>query len=294
MRWRKVTLVGVGLLGGSLGLALKQRGLAGRVEGFVRKAASIPECLEKGAVDAATLDLRAAVEGADLIVLCTPLAQMAALARAFAPQVSPGAIVTDVGSVKGPIVEDLEPVFAARGAAFVGSHPMAGSEKMGVGAARADLFHGATCVVTTPAQGDSALARAVEELWRSVGGRTLRLDASAHDILVANTSHLPHVLAAHLARHVLGEGRPPEQWQLCAGGFKDSTRIAAGSPEMWRDIMLMNRKQVIRAIGEFTGQLREFQAMLEKNDPAETEAFFREAKLLRDRWAAQAAPVSPE
>jgi prephenate dehydrogenase len=209
MRWRKVTLIGVGLLGGSLGLALRKRSLAAEVCGFVRREGSIAECLQAGAVDRATIDLAEAVAGADLIVLCTPLFQMTELALGMQAQVQSEALVTDVGSVKAALVAELEPVFAARGASFVGSHPMAGSEKTGVSAARADLFLNAACAVTPTAKSPQAKVEETEALWRAVGGRILRLSPEMHDELVSRSSHLPHVLAAQLAAYVLEPGLAP-------------------------------------------------------------------------------------
>lgn len=294
MRWRKVTLVGVGLLGGSLGLALRTRRLAGQVSGYVRRSPAIDEAVQAGAVDDASTDLLGAVAGADLVVLSTPLSQMGSLARNFASALAPGTIVTDVGSVKKELVDDLDPVFEKAGAHFIGSHPMAGSEKMGVSAARADLFERACCIVTPTARtNEQALAR-VEELWISVGARPLRMDADLHDQLVARSSHLPHLLAANLASYVLSPEFPREQGQLCAGGFKDSTRIASGSPEMWRDIVLMNRAHVSQAIDDFRAQLDQFQAALDRNDAAAIDAFYTEAKARRDRWTAQCAARNPE
>lgn len=294
MRWRKLTLVGVGLLGGSLGLAVKRRALADHVAGYVRREAAIAEVLAAGAVDSATCDLAEAIQGADLIVLCTPLWQMGPLARQMQRAVAPGAIVTDVGSVKAALVRDLEPLFAGFGAHFIGSHPMAGSEKMGVNAARADLFEKACCVLTPSATSNSEAAARIEQLWRSVGARPLRLDPEKHDELVARSSHLPHVLAANLASYVLAAHFPAEQRKLCAGGFKDSTRIAAGSPEMWRDIVTMNRAKVGAALKDFTLALDDFIEKLERNDPAEIQAFFESAKALRDGWAGQCASDSSE
>lgn len=294
MRWHKVTLVGVGLLGGSLGQALKARALAERVTGYVRRQESIAEALRFKAVDDATCDLAEAVRGADLLVLCTPLLQMGALARQLLQHAQPGAIVTDVGSVKASLVGELEPLFASRGIHFVGSHPMAGSEKMGVSAARPDLFVRACCVVTPTGQSNPEAVRRVEDLWTGVGGRLLRLDPGQHDALVSRTSHLPHVLAAHLASYVLDPAAPAEQRLLCAGGFKDSTRIAAGSPEMWRDIVTMNRAQVSAALKDFSRALADFQLRLERNDPAEIESFFKQARERRENWAAPCASSSPE
>jgi prephenate dehydrogenase len=293
MQWRKVTLIGVGLLGGSLGLALRKRGLASEIHGYVRREMSVAQCVEAGAVDKATTDLAAAVEHADLIVFCTPLAQMEALALSAAPSVQKGALVTDVGSVKAILVRQLEPIFLARGAFFIGSHPMAGSEKMGVAAARADLFQNAACVVTPTAKSPGEKVDEAEALWNQVGGRVLRMSPEAHDELVARSSHLPHVLAAHLASYVLGRGSL-EQAKLCANGFKDSTRIASGSPEMWRDIVLMNRSNLKSALQDFSSRLDEFQALLENGDPAEVERFFQQAKELRDAWVSKCSSSSPE
>ena len=163
MPWQKVTLVGVGLLGGSLGLAVKERRLAAHVHGYVRRAESIQECRKLGVVDTATSDLLQAVDGADLVVLCTPLGQMQALVQAMGPALKPGTLVTDVGSVKASVVQQIEPLVTAAGAQFIGSHPMAGSEKIGAGAARADLFVNATCVVTPNANANSAAVKARRE-----------------------------------------------------------------------------------------------------------------------------------
>src|SRR4051812_25898957 len=254
-RWRKVTLLGVGLLGGSLGLALKQRKLAARVEGFVRRQASVDECQKIGVVDAAHLDLTKAVEGADLIVFCTPLAQMREIAERISKVVGRGVpaepLVTDVGSVKGSVVQELEPLFPN----FVGSHPMAGSEKTGPAAATTELFHDAVCVVTPTARSNPKAVDRIEELWRSVGGMTRRLSPEIHDELVGRSSHLPHVLAAQLVNYVLGPNRSQDQALLCANGFRDTTRIASGSPEMWRDIALSNRENVIRELAGFIDHL---------------------------------------
>src|SRR5437899_583335 len=181
VRWKKVTLIGVGLLGGSLGLALRQRRLADSVVGFVRRVASVSECENLGAVNDATRDLASAVAEAELIVLCTPIAQMRPLLQQTLSALQPGTIITDVGSVKGSIVQDLEPLAARAGAQFIGSHPMAGAEKMGVAAARADLFENAICVVTPTHKSNRAALAKVEKLWKSVGSRVLRLTPVRHD-----------------------------------------------------------------------------------------------------------------
>ena len=289
MQWQKVTLVGVGLLGGSLGLALKQRKLARRVEGFVRRPESVQECQKLGVVDVAHLDLAAAVGDADLIVFCTPIAQMRSLAERMRSHVAPGAVVTDVGSVKASVVKELEPLFPG----FVGSHPMAGSEKHGPAAAAADLYHHAVCVVTPTACSDPKAVDRVEELWRSIGAITRRLSPEVHDELVSRSSHLPHLLAAQLVNYVLDPDRPEDQGLLCANGFRDTTRIASGSPEMWRDIALTNREQISRELAQFIDALQEVRAALEKGDSRAIEEFFAAAKQRRDAWRGQRGS-SPE
>lgn len=291
MRWKKVTLIGVGLLGGSLGLALKWRRLAGKVVGFVRRAASVDECKRSGAVDEATLDLEEAVRGADLVVFCTPLAQMKTLALQMLPALAPDALVTDVGSVKAGVVRELERVLARAGAGFVGSHPMAGSEKTGVRAARADLFAGAACVVTPTKRSSKTDVRRVERLWESVGGRILRMTPEMHDKLVSRSSHLPHLLAAQMSNFVLDPLHPKEQAMLCATGFRDTTRIASGSPEMWRDIALANRKNLSGASGALARRLRQFQRALKNGDAAAILKFYQTAKNRRDEWSRRAEPV---
>jgi prephenate dehydrogenase len=294
VRWKKITLVGVGLLGGSLGMALRKRRLAKSVMGFVRRAASVPECEGLGAVSLATLDLQRAVEGVELVVLCTPIAQMRGLVEQMLPALRRGAIVTDVGSVKGSVVRDLEALVAKAGAHFVGSHPMAGAEKMGVAAARADLFVGAVCVVTPTRKSNPAAVRKVEQLWQSVGARLLKLTPKAHDDLVSRSSHLPHVVAAQLVNLILNPKHSREQGMLCANGFRDTTRIAAGSPEMWRDIALANRKNLSRALETFTDGLQDFGRALKSGDGEAVSKFFAQAKERRNLWSKDAGSPSPE
>ena len=294
MQFRKITIVGVGLLGGSIGLAARQRRLAGEVAGFVRRAASLKDCEKAGAVDFATTNLLAAVSNADLVILCTPLAQMHSLAQQILPALKRGAIVTDVGSVKAGVVRELESIIAKAGAHFIGSHPMAGGEKMGVLAARADLFECAVNILTPTKKYNVAAIRKLERFWKSLGTRTLRLDAAQHDLLVSRTSHLPHVTAAALANLVLNPAQPKTQAALCATGFRDTTRIASGSPEMWRDIALANRKNLCRSVDTFMAELKKLQVALKTGDAKKVESFFATAKSRRDNWCACLASTSSE
>lgn len=294
VRWKKVTLAGVGLLGGSLGLALKQRKLADLVVGFVRRKESVKECETLGAVDSAMLDLHEAISGAELVVLCTPIARMKLLVQQMRPALAKGAIVTDVGSVKGNVVRALENLVAKAGGTFLGSHPMAGAERMGVAAARGDLFNNAVCVVTPTSKTNKTVVEKVEELWRSIGARPLRMTPELHDELVSRSSHLPHVLAAALANAVLDPKQPKQQGTLCANGFRDTTRIASGSPEMWRDITLANRENLVAALDSFVEDLQDFRRILRSKNEKAISKFFETAKKRRDQWVGKAASASPE
>lgn len=294
MPWQKVTVVGVGLLGGSVALALKQRGLAQQVHGYVRRAESVAECENLGVVDFATQDLAAAVREADLVVLSTPLSRMRELVQTMAPALKPGAVVTDVGSVKASVVHALEPIVSAAGGQFVGSHPMAGAEKTGAAAARPDLFINAACVLTPTPQTSEPALRMMEMFWKSLGARVIMLSPEVHDEFVSRSSHLPHVVAAGLANYVLSPAYPREQVLLCANGFRDTTRIASGSPEMWRDIALANRRNLSRVLGVFIEDLQELQLALERSDVRTIQEFFETAKHRRDQWCGRTASPSPE
>lgn len=275
-------------------MAARRRKLARQVAGFVRRAASLKNCEKAGAVDFATTDLLAAVWEADLVILCAPLGQMRLLAERMLPALKPGAIVTDVGSVKTGVVRELESLIQKRGAHFVGGHPMAGAEKTGVGAARADLFENAVCVVTPTKKTNRAALKSVGQFWKALGSRVLELSPETHDALVSRSSHLPHVLAATLANLVLNPAQPKLQSALCANGFRDTTRIASGSPEMWRDIALANRTNLAKSVGAFVAELQKLQRVLQKGDAQAVAAFFEMAKQRRDDWCAGGASPSPE
>jgi prephenate dehydrogenase len=292
--FRKIALVGVGLLGGSLALAIQERRLAARAQGYVRRESSVNECEQAGLTNFATRNLLEAVRDADLVILCTPIAQMKLLAEQMLPALEPGAIVSDVGSVKASVVADLENMSARAGGHFVGAHPMAGAERMGVLAARADLFRNAVCVLTPTEASHPGSVERLEEFWRELGTRVLKLSPHLHDELVARCSHLPHVLAAGLANLVLDPAHPKEQAMLCANGFRDTTRIASGSPEMWRDIASANAGHLAGALGDFVTELQRLKRAVENRDAAAMEEFFNRAKQRRDGWNSQAGSPSPE
>lgn len=286
VEFRKVTIAGVGLLGGSLGLALKQRGLARHICGYVRRERAIDECIAAGAVDTATCDLQEAVTGADLVVLCTPVGQMPGLFKAMRNWLRHGCLLTDVGSVKRDVVTPIERLATRSGVEFVGSHPMTGSEKTGVGAARADLFVGALCVVTSTRKTNAASFKRIEALWHAVGSQVLRMSPREHDQLVSRSSHLPYLLAAQLANNVLNPSLPALQSRLCAGAFRDMTRIAAGSPEMWRDICLANGDFLCDAVDDFINGLEAVRQAIRNGKGESVVSAFEQARSRREAWAA--------
>jgi prephenate dehydrogenase len=270
-------------------MALKRKRLAGVVSGFVRRKESIPECKKRGAVDFATLDLSEAAIGADLVVLCTPLGQMRPLLKLMLPHLRPETIVTDVGSVKGSVVRELEGLAEKAGVHFIGSHPMAGAEKMGVRAARPDLFEGAVCVVTPTRNSDRAAIGKAERLWKSVGARVVALSPEVHDRLVSRSSHLPHLVAATLANSVLSGVEPNTRGMLCANGFRDTTRIASGSPEMWRDIAVANATEIEKALAGFITELEQVRELVSQRNSRRIERVLSQAKRRRDHWVKKEA-----
>ena len=279
MNFPKITLIGVGMLGGSVGLAARQRGVAGHVAGLVRRAESVGECLAAGAVDTATQDLAEALDGSALVILCTPVGDMADMAARLKPHLAADAVVTDVGSVKASVVRVVEGVLPR----FVGSHPLCGSEKAGVAHAHGDLFEGAACALTPTGQSDASAVEMVSGFWTALGGKVVSLTAEDHDAIVARTSHLPHVVASALVNAVLARPRAGES-EFLGTGFRDTTRLASGSPSMWRDIALTNAEAIARSIDELQAELEQLKTALGAKDAAELEKFFAEGKSGRDGW----------
>ncbi len=250
--FQRLAVLGLGLLGGSVALAARRRGVAVTVAGAARRADVRAAALERGAVDEAG-DPESAARGADLLVLATPLFAMPELVRRVAPLLAPGAIATDVGSVKGELASVLPGLLPA-GVVYVGSHPMAGSHQSGFEHAREDLFAGAACVVTEAP--DPAARERVCEFWRALGARVLLRDAASHDAEVAWMSHLPHALAFAFAGAL--RRAPARAHEVAGAGFRDFTRIAHSEPELWADILTANRKALsapLQAAGEALAEL---------------------------------------
>ncbi len=241
-KFSKITIIGVGLIGGSIGLAIKKHKAAGQVIGVFRRASTLRKALGCKAVDKATMNIAEGVKDADLIIIGSPVHSIPALAREAARSAKPGAIITDVGSTKAWIVARLEKLLAGSPVSFVGSHPMAGSEKTGVEFAKKDLLEGSPCIVTRTARTDRRALRKVAGFWKALGAKVDVMDPREHDRAVSLISHLPHIVAFTLAGAV-----PAKELRYAAEGFKDTTRVAASDPELWSDIFLTNKAEVIKA-----------------------------------------------
>ena len=275
-----VAIVGVGLIGGSLGMALKARRLARHVIGFGRTDERMAAAIARGAIDTGTTRLEEAVSDADIVVLCTTVGHILETLPQILALAKPGAVVTDVGSTKEAIVRR-----AAGAAAFVGGHPMAGSEQTGVEAATPLLFEEATWAITPSETTSPNAVQTVQRLAQSVGATTLLLAPDAHDAMLAVISHLPHVLASALMRQAFQtQAQYSQTQQLTAGSFADGTRVAASSPEIWRDICLSNRDALLRALQAFRGELTTLEAAVEASDADQIEAFFASGASAKRGW----------
>lgn len=268
--------MGVGLLGGSVAAAARARGVASRIIGIGRNADRLKAAVDSGIIDSYRTDVRTGESEWNFVVVGTPVDQIAADVRSIAAVSRPGTIITDVGSVKAPICRDVGHL--ANGQVhFVGSHPMAGSEKRGYEAARADLFLGRVTVVTPDAHSPASAVDSVRRFWESLGSLVVTLNAEAHDRAVATTSHVPHVAAAAVASIL-----KPEQRQLAATGFRDTTRIASGDPEIWVPILLGNSEAVLSSLGELIGSLQGFEKALRQGDAEQLRTLLQDGKTSRD------------
>ena len=283
---RNITILGVGLIGGSLGLALRAKGFRGEITGLGRRMQTLNIALERGAVDNATTDFQTGICDADLVVVGTPvdlipeMVQRIAAIRTSDPR---PLLITDVGSIKGQVVEEIEDFLAATDLHFVGSHPMAGSEKTSVAAARPDLFEGAKCIVTPTDNTHPQALKLITDLWQYVDTQVYHLSPAEHDLLIAGASHLPHLIASILTNTVGEIGNDTvKALDFAATGFRDTTRIAAGSPQLWRAIFMQNAPSLLPMIDSTIENLAEFKKLLENQDDVEIERLLAHAKMLRD------------
>ncbi len=274
---RHVTIIGAGLLGGSAALAIKRACRGVHIAGVGRRRTSLEQALDVGAIDSAHLEAATPVARSDLVILATPVGAFGQYLVQIAPHLKRGVLVTDVGSTKATVVRTAEDILG-RGGPFVGSHPMAGSERKGVGFARADLFAGAMCIVTPTASTPVPLVRRTERLWRVLGAKTVRMPPVAHDRAMAAVSHLPHAVAALLVM------LPPRAALAVAGrGLADMTRLASGDAEVWRDIFLTNRRAMLDAIDELDERLMALRDLMELGDADGLLRLLAAAKKRRDR-----------
>ncbi|MEO8498180.1 MAG: prephenate dehydrogenase/arogenate dehydrogenase family protein [Planctomycetota bacterium] len=278
-RWDSVTIVGTGLIGASIGLALRERAVATTVIGVGSRASTLRKAKQRGAVTSTTTDLARGVRYSQLIVICTPVEKIAAFVVEAAAHCPAGAVVTDVGSTKLEIVRTVDAAFksSTNGVAFVGSHPMAGSEKTGPAYAQANLFEGRVAVVTPSNHTSGEAVERVERLWQLLGSKVIRMSPKDHDRAVAAISHMPHLVASALAA-----ATPTEELLLASTGWLDTTRIAGGDPELWRQILVENRGGVLKSLDKFEKVLAALRRALERDDQEKLLQLLQAGKQRRD------------
>jgi cyclohexadieny/prephenate dehydrogenase len=274
-RFERIALIGIGLIGSSLARVVRRDGLCPHIAVCARTHATLEKAETLGIADSTTTDPRDAADGADLVVLCTPLGSYGEIARAIAPVLRPGAIVTDVGSAKECVIADVGP-YLPEGVHFVPAHPIAGTEHSGPEAGFAELFLGRYCILTPPPGTDEAAVERVAALWRQAGMTVEVMSARHHDRVLAITSHLPHLIAYTIVGTAtdLADEAKSEVIKFSAGGFRDFTRIAASDPVMWRDVFLNNRDAVLEMLARFTEDLTALQRAIR----------WGEGEILQDRF----------
>ncbi len=283
----KLCIVGVGLIGGSLARALRVAKAARNIVGHSRNPAHLQRAVALGVIDRAEASLADAVRGADMVVLAVPVGAMSTLLKEIASQLAPRAVITDVGSVKGAVVDVARTALGKRFPAFVPGHPIAGTEKSGVEASFVELYKGQRVVLTPEADTDADALKRVTDMWHAAGAETLTMSAAHHDEVLAATSHLPHMLAYTLVDALLKLDDRQTLFALAASSFRDVTRVAASDPEMWHDICLSNRAALVKALKHYRVQLDDLLAALERGDGDYLRALFARAKQQRDALTAQ-------
>jgi prephenate dehydrogenase len=281
----RLLVAGVGLIGGSLALALKRRGLVGEVVGLGRSRRNLEVARARGIIDRAERDPRRAARDVDLVVVAVPVRSIAPVIEALAPVLPPTAVITDAGSVKAPVVREVERVLGKTASRFCGAHPIAGTEDSGAAAALPDLLDEERCILTPTRTTSRAALRRVRALWEAAGMRVEALPPDEHDAIFALVSHLPHVAAFALVGAVAAAHRAPRALAYAAGGFRDGTRVAGSSPEMWTDIFLANRTAVLAALDRFGRATAELRAAIRAGDRRRLAAVLTRARQVRRRLA---------
>ena len=281
-RFERVALIGIGLIGSSLARVLRRSKLAGEIVACARREETLDKVRALALADRVTADPAEAVKGADLVVISTPLSAYAEIGRRIAPALKPGAVLTDVGSVKEAVIRDLKPALPA-GVHLVPGHPVAGTEHSGPESGFADLFHDRWCILTPLPDGDAVALQRVTQLWQAAGMRVITMDADHHDKVLAITSHLPHLIAYTIVGTATGleETLKSEVIKFSAGGFRDFTRIAASDPVMWRDIFLNNREAVLEMLQRFTEDLTALQRAIRWGEGDKLEDLFTRTRAIR-------------
>ncbi len=280
----RVAVIGVGLIGGSVALALRGASASNDMVGVGREAENMRTALERGVVDRVAESAAEAVAGARLVVIATPMAQFESCFAEIRDSLAEDALVIDVGSTKREAVRAARAVLGARASRFVPSHPIAGAERSGAAAARADLFSGKRVVVTPLHENPPEAVQLCTRIWEACGARVSRMTPEAHDEVLGAVSHLPHVLAYALVHEFAKRENASELFGLAGGGFRDFTRIASSHPEMWRDICVVNRDAIAAELERYVAKLGSLRTLIEAGDGAALETLFSEAKSARDRW----------
>jgi prephenate dehydrogenase len=275
----RLAVIGVGLIGGSFALALKQAKQVSHVVGVGRNAANLKTALERGIIDSTAPDAGAAARGADLVLVATPVGQYLGV---FGLLRDTKALITDGGSTKRDVIAAARKALGAGISRFVPAHPIAGAEKSGAAAANADLFRGKRVVLTPLEENSKDSVSRIEQAWKACGANVSRMSAEEHDAVLATVSHLPHLLAYALVHEVAGRDNSEQLFSFAAGGFRDFTRIASSHPEMWRDICVANRDRLLNEIEKFSVKLEQVKKLLD--NPAQLEKLFAEARAARDKW----------
>lgn len=289
LHFNQAAIIGVGLIGGSLGMILRRKGLASRVVGVGRRIENLKTAVELGAIDRYVVDPKDGVKDADLVVLATPVDTYDRHLKEWASCLKPGTIVTDVGSIKGGLVEQSERAMPAD-VHFVGGHPIAGKEKTGVAAGSEQLFAGARCILTPTKRTNQQALEQVRIMWQEAGSIVLTMDPHLHDKILGAVSHLPHVAAFALMNALIDIRVQVPALDLAGhsgGGLRDTTRIAASSPEMWRDIFLWNRDNLVAFIEAYERSLGELKRLIRTGDAAGIEKALERAKQEREKFPAK-------
>ena len=277
----RLAVIGVGLIGGSFALALKEGGKVSHVVGVGRNRVNLELARERGIIDAIAPDAGTAARDADVVLVATPVAQFPAI---FAQLKDGKALITDAGSTKRDVVAAARAALGAKIGQFVPAHPVAGAEKSGAGAASAELFRGRRVVLTPLEENPPSAITQVQALWEACGARITRLDPDEHDTVLAAVSHLPHLLAFALVHDIARRDNAEQLFAYAAGGFRDFTRIASSHPEMWRDICIANRDRLLAELGRYQAKLGDVQKLLQAADAPALERLFAGARDARNRW----------